>query len=107
MAKVAAAYGKPLQPWQRRVVDVATEVLRMAAGPTRTVVVHVQRQAGKTTLVLAPVAAPLPDPERAKTWLTAQSRQDARDTWRDCAELVAGSPLSPLLEVRAATAARR
>ena len=100
MAKVAAAMGRPLQPWQRQIVDVATELDEAGGWAYRTVVVTVQRQAGKTTLI-GPVSLHrcLTRP-RAKTWLTAQRRQDARDTWRDVAELVAASPLGELFPMR-------
>lgn len=100
IARVAAAMGRPLQPWQRQIADVATEVLDDGSWAYRTVTVHVQRQAGKTTLI-GPVSLHrcLTRP-RAKTWLTAQRRQDARDTWRDVAELVAASPLGELFPMR-------
>jgi len=99
IAKVAAALGKPLQPWQRQVVDVATEVMPDGSWAYRTVVIHVQRQAGKTTLV-GPVNVHRTLTRRCKTWLTAQSRQDARDTWLDVAELVGRSPLAEVIEDR-------
>src|SRR5690242_21435030 len=62
VAKVAEALGRPLQPWQRQVVDVGTELVPDPTGRVivdgirhswayTTVVVHVQRQAGKTTLL--------------------------------------------------------
>lgn len=99
IAKVAEALGKPLQAWQRQVVDVATEVNPDGSWAYRTVVIHVQRQAGKTTLV-GPVNLHRTLTRRCKCWLTAQSRQDARDTWLDVAELVSRSPLGELLEDR-------
>lgn len=100
IAKVAAAMGKPLQPWQRQVVDVGTEVMPDGSWAYDTVVVHVQRQGGKTTLVLPMSLHRTLIRQRAKTWFTAQKRQDARDTWLDCAEIVAGSPLGQLVTVR-------
>lgn len=100
VGKVAAALGKPLMPWQQQVADVALEVLEDGTWAYRTVLVTVQRQAGKTTL-LGPVnlhrCAIRP---RVKTWLTAQSRQDARDTWLDIAALVLASPLAQLYSDR-------
>lgn len=100
IGKVGAAMGRPPQPWQRLVNDVANEVLPDGSWAYRIVVVHVQRQAGKTTL-LGPknVHRCLARPG-AKTWLTAQRRQDGRDTWRDVAELVARSPLSSMVSTR-------
>jgi hypothetical protein len=100
IAKVAAAMGKPLQPWQRQVADVATEILDDGSWAYTTVVVHVQRQAGKTTLVLPVSLHRTLILNRVKAWFTAQKRQDARDTWVDCAEIVAASPLGQLITVR-------
>lgn len=111
IAKVAEALGKPLQPWQRQVVDVATELVpdpsgRIVIAGVRhtwaytTVVVHVQRQAGKTTLLGPKNLHRCLVVDGAKTWLTAQTRQDGRDTWRDVAELVARSPLAGVVTVR-------
>lgn len=99
IGKVAAAMGKPLQAWQQQVVDVATEVLDDGSWAYRTVVIHVQRQAGKTTLV-GPVNLHRTLTRRCKCWLTAQSRQDARDTWLDVAELVKHSPLQAIVSSR-------
>lgn len=99
IGKVAAALGKPLQAWQQQVVDVATEVMPDGSWAYRTVVIHVQRQAGKTTLI-GPVNLHRTLTRRCKCWLTAQSRQDARDTWLDVAELVTHSPLSPIIDDR-------
>lgn len=100
IAKVAAGMGKPLQAWQRTVADVATEVLDDGSWAYDLVVVHVQRQGGKTTLVL-PVSAhrTLIKPS-CKTWFTAQKRQDARDTWLDAVEILQRSALGDLFTVR-------
>lgn len=56
VAKVAAALGKPLMPWQAQVANVALEVDEYGRLVYREVVVHVMRQQGKTTLQL-PVLA--------------------------------------------------
>lgn len=100
IAKVAAAQGKPLQPWQRLIADVATELDEDGSWAYRTVVVTVQRQAGKTTLVGPVNLHRCLTRRHARTWLTAQRRQDGRDTWRDVAEQVAASPLAELFHVR-------
>ncbi|GAB3251327.1 hypothetical protein GCM10027425_09200 [Alteromonas gracilis] len=111
VAQVAVALGKPLQAWQRQVVDVATELIPDPAGTIlmggqryswayRTVVIHVQRQAGKTTLLGPKNLHRCLVTRGAKLWLTAQSRQDARDVWRDVAELVRTSPLAGLFTPR-------
>ena len=100
IAKVSQAYGKTPQPWQQLVWDVGTELLPDGSWAYDLVVVHVQRQGGKTTLVLPLSLHRQLIKARCKTWFTAQKRQDARDTWLDCAELVALSPLAQLLTVR-------
>ena len=111
IAAVAEALGKPLQAWQRQVADVGTELVpdptgRILVGGVRhtwaytTVVVHVQRQAGKTTLLGPKNLHRCLTVDGAKTWLTAQTRQDGRDTWRDVAELVGRSPLAGIVTVR-------
>ncbi len=72
-----------LMPWQRYVADVATELLEDGSWAYPIVVLEVQRQGGKTDLV-CPVGC-----ERAATkpgsllWFTAQTRQDARDTFTE------------------------
>lgn len=102
IAKVAAAYGKPLQPWQRMIADVATELLPDGTWAYRTVTIGVQRQAGKTTLIGPVNLHRCLTRMRARAWFTAQTRQDARDSWRDVAELVTGptSPLAAAFSVR-------
>lgn len=100
IGQVAAALGKPLQPWQQQVVDVATELLPDGSWAYRTVVIHVQRQAGKTTLLGPTFLHRCLTREGAKTWLTAQKREAGRDIWRDVAELVRRSPLSEVIPAR-------
>ena len=111
IARVAEALGKPLQDWQRQVVDVGTELVPDADGSIivageryswayRTVVVHVQRQAGKTTLLGPKNLHRCLTRPGVKCWLTAQTRQDGRDTWRDVAELVSRSPLAGVVTTR-------
>lgn len=87
-------------PWQRQVWDTALELDADGSWAYRLVVVTVPRQAGKTTAV-GPVALHrcLTTPD-ARCWLTAQRRQDARDTWRDVATRVERSPLAPLVDRR-------
>jgi hypothetical protein len=81
-AKVAAALGKPMMPWQRHVADVAGEIDPETGDLYYgEVVVTVPRQSGKTTLIL-PVAVDrciVPwrmGPQRSV--YTAQTRNDAR-----------------------------
>jgi hypothetical protein len=111
VGQVAAALGKPLQAWQQQVHDVALELVPDPQGQLLhagarwawaypVVVVHVQRQAGKTTLLGPKNVHRCLTRAGVKCWFTAQSRQDARDSWRDVAEAVARSPLASLLTVR-------
>ena len=100
VGKVARAMGRPLQAWQQMVADVATEVLPDGSWAYQTVVIHVQRQAGKTTLVLPLSAHRTLIKASCRTWFSAQKRQDARDTWLDCAQILRASPLAALFTVR-------
>lgn len=99
IAALAAALGKPLMPWQRQVADVATERLPDGSWAYGTVILHVQRQAGKTTL-LGPTSLHRAGLTGGRTWFTAQTRQDARDTWLDVAGLVRHSRLASLAKIR-------
>jgi hypothetical protein len=88
-------------PWQRQVADTALEfdpVTGHWCYPT--VVLTVQRQAGKSTLV-GPMAAHrcLTGVDR-KCWYTAQTRIDARDTFMDLVKLLRRSPLATRIKVR-------
>ena len=79
VAKMAAALGRPLMPWQRHVVDVALEVDGAGRFVYRLVEVTVPRQSGKTTLdgvVMDHRALVIP---RARVWFTMQSQKDAVD----------------------------
>lgn len=80
-------------PWQRQVLDVGTEVLEDGSWAFDTVVVTIQRQAGKTTVVCPlclhrGIIRPM-----GRTWLVdARSRQDGRDTFMDGVDLVETAP---------------
>lgn len=50
VAKIAAAKGRPLMPWQRAAADVALELDQSGFYRYRTVIISVPRQAGKTDL---------------------------------------------------------
>lgn len=89
-------------PWQRDVADVATELLPDGSWAYGVVIVHVQRQAGKTTL-FGPVACHrCLTRQDAKVWLTAQTGGDARDTWLEVDKRVHRSPLGQLVSSRRA-----
>lgn len=106
VARLAEGRGHPFMPWQRRGVDVALEVVEDPTSPRgwswayRIVIVTVPRQAGKTTLLGDVNLHRCLLCERARTWLTAQTRQDARDTWMDVASDVTQGPLGRLFQVR-------
>lgn len=99
VAKVAEALGTPLMPWQRQVLDVALEVLPDGSWAYRTVVVTVPRQAGKTTLA-GPMHLHRALTRDRPTYFTAQSRQDARDTWLEVVKRFRRSPMTSLAKVR-------
>lgn len=79
--QVAAALGHPSMPWQSYVNAVSSEVLEDGSFAYPLVVLSTPRQAGKTTLlqgIQAHRCITMPD---FRSWYTAQSGADARDTW--------------------------
>lgn len=100
VGKIGQAQGTPLMPWQQHVADVGSELLPDGSWAYRLVIVTVQRQAGKTTLTGPVNLHRAATRKRAKCWLTAQSRQDARDTMMDVVQRVTGSPLAGLFDAR-------
>ena len=100
VARLAAALGKPLRPWQQQVVDVALE--RDDAGNLvyEIVLVTVPRQSGKTTLV-GPVMlnAAIVNPG-ARMFYTAQTGKDGRERFKDLAKLISASPLAAVAKFR-------
>lgn len=100
VAKLGTAMGLPLMPWQRQVADTALELDEHGIYRYSTVVLTVPRQSGKTSLlrpVLVHRALTVP---KAQLWITAQLRQDARDTWGDTCDLIEESPLGQLTKRR-------
>lgn len=88
-------------PWQQQVIDTALEKLPDGDWAYSTVIVTVQRQAGKTAVV-APVSAHrcLAIP-RAKVWYTAQTRTDARQKFvSDYMPTFRASPLASRMTFR-------
>lgn len=99
-AAAAAMLGTPLLPWQKYVADVAGEITEDGSFAYGTIVVTVQRQAGKTTLDLAnDIQNCLMGPKR-RVWYTAQSGQHASDKWLEMAEAFEKSPLKLTGKVR-------
>lgn len=99
---IARAQKTPLMPWQRQLAALQTELNDSGDGwAYSTVVASVPRQAGKTT-VRGPIAVHrcllIP---RARTWFTAQTRQDARDTIvEEAAPRFKASPFGQLATLR-------
>lgn len=94
--------GRDLMPWQRYVLDVAGELDADGLPAYPLVVVTVQRQAGKTALVLGKSGERCLSVPGTRSWYTAQTGQDARAQW---AEMVAqmetaNAPLSSVTTVR-------
>lgn len=83
VGQLAASCGVPFTPWQQYVVDVMCEVLPDGEWAYTDIVYTVQRQQGKTTID-GPLATHrcLIRPF-SSSWLTAQTRQDARDNFID------------------------
>lgn len=83
-ALFAEALGRPLFPWQRYVADVSGEIDEQTGELAYdTIVVTVQRQAGKTSLV-APLATRVClSGKRRRAWFTAQTGQAAGEWMRD------------------------
>ncbi len=96
MARVGAALGWPFLPWQRGAADVGCEIDPVTGEwAYETVVVLVQRQAGKTVLTGSTGTHRCLTGMDLKCWYTAQSRQDARDEWLNLAKRIRRSPLRP------------
>lgn len=104
VARVAAALGTPLMPWQRYAVDVGLEIDPVTkVFAYRKIGITVPRQSGKTSIIL-PVAS-----WRAMAWqrqrivYAAQSGTEARKKWEDDhVEALLASRLAPRIRVRRA-----
>ena len=108
VARIAAALGRPLLPWQRLVADVALEHDAAGIPAYREVRITVPRQQGKTTLIEA-VAV-----DRCLAWdrpqrvvYTAQDRNHARDKWSEMVDELERSPLRRLFRVRRSNGSER
>lgn len=100
VARLSEMLGYPPMPWQRQVFDVALEVEESGAFAYRTVVISVPRQAGKTTLVTPVVCHRCLTGLDRLVWMTAQTRQDARDAFMGSAKVLMRSPLASRLTLR-------
>lgn len=88
-------------PWQRQVADVATEIdPSTGEWAYATVILIVQRQAGKTSIIGSTgVHRAVTGTDRG-IWYTAQRRQDARDNWLPVTKRLSRSPLADMSKVR-------
>lgn len=102
LAHIATALGKPFMPWQRHVVDIATEHYPDGSYKYPLVLVTVPRQSGKTTLVGPVQIGRLMKFERQKAFYTAQTGKDARARFNDLVTLIQESPIEELFRVRRA-----
>lgn len=103
MALTARALDWAFMPWQRLVLDTATEVDQVTgewAYPL--VVLTVQRQAGKTVLVGANSVHRCLSRVDAECWYTAQRRQNARDNFMKLVRRIRRSPVlaPPFAKIR-------
>lgn len=99
-AKIAAALGKPMMPWQRQVVDVAGERYPNGDLVYELVFVTVPRQSGKTTLVGPVQIDTCIMTPGIKTFYTAQTGKDARSRFSDLVKLLQASPLAAVCKFR-------
>lgn len=101
VCRLCAALGWPVMPWQRDWADVALEIdpdTMEWAYPS--VVLVVQRQAGKTTITGGTGLHRTLTGEDRGVWYTAQRREDARDNWMLLVKRLRRSPLKDLVKVR-------
>ena len=102
IARVARLLGIELMPWQRHVVDIATQYRLDAQGQRaykyRTVVVTVPRQSGKTTLMTPVRVHRIMTRPGIDAFSTAQTGKAARDRILKMVEQVEMSALSPLFK---------
>lgn len=79
---------RSFMPWQRDLVDRATELDDDGNPVYPVVLTTVQRQAGKSLVALAKSAERCVSIPNARTWYTAQTGYDARDQWKEFANYV-------------------
>lgn len=92
---------QPLMDWQRRVLDVAMEVLPDGRFAYRNVILTIPRQNGKTTALLAMVVARALLEADTRMVYCAQSALDAKKKWReDWVPALEDSPLKSLVKIR-------
>ncbi|MFD2674995.1 terminase large subunit domain-containing protein [Gulosibacter bifidus] len=87
-------------PWQRQVLETATELDERGRFVYDTVLVTVPRQSGKTTLVWPLMLWWAITRPRATVFYTAQTGKDARDRFRDASKLIESSPFASVTRAR-------
>lgn len=92
----------PLMPWQQQVADVGLEVDGRGRFTHDLVVISTPRRSGKTSLLAPVMAHRMLIVPRARVWLTAQRREDARDTWGELSDKIESSPLADMTKRRSA-----
>lgn len=100
IARLARALGKPLMPWQRTVVQGATEKTESGMYKYSRVLITVPRQSGKTTLVGPVQLHRIMTRPNSKAFFSAQTGKDADKRMRDLIQLTMGSPLAALFKPR-------
>ena len=83
VAKIAAAQGRPFMPWQRIAADVTSELDEFGRYWYDTVVIRVQRQAGKTQMVGDTATHRGLRTRAGRLWYTSQSGRLAGEWFRD------------------------
>lgn len=104
IARLALLMGKRLMPWQRQVVDVATEYRLDSSGRRiyhySKVLVTVPRQSGKTMLMGPVKLHRIMTRPGINCFSTAQTGKDAGKRMMDLIKMVAGSPLAGIFKPR-------
>jgi hypothetical protein len=101
MATLAGAMRKPFMPWQSHVGRVASEIdPDTGEWAYQTIVLSVQRQAGKTTLMIPSNLHECMREPDSYCWYTAQTRQAARDNFLRDVKPLMRSALSKLVKLR-------
>lgn len=91
LATIMDLAGAPLMPWQLQVARVGTELHPSGVGwRYKTVIVTVPRQCGKSKLISGLQVQRSIDQRGHLTWSTAQRLQDARERWKETAEIITG-----------------
>ncbi|WP_066586283.1 hypothetical protein [Cellulomonas timonensis] len=102
VAKIAELQGTPFMPWQRDAIDIAYEIDPADGGPWyKRVVVIVQRQAGKTTVVRTVQLDTCLFHPNATVRYTAQTKGDAITRLEhDFYDPISQTPLAAFLDLR-------